>query len=130
MSDTKIVIPQISDERLADLVAHFTPLYNRPQDGDDIWVIEYPEAAKLRTTSYIWAPVKVRQIEEFTVTHTIKTIHGGAFLFKPDIAELLAHVTDEPGVNWGNAFLMRQDTVRHIGEDTDYQVTVDFGTFK
>lgn len=125
---SEIQIPQISDERLADLVARFTPLYNRPQDGDDIWVIEYPETEKLRIMSYIWAPVKVRQIEEFTVTHSIKTVHGGACLFKPDIAELLAHVIDDPSINWGNAFLMRQDTVRPIGDV--YQVTVDFGIFK
>lgn len=130
MTDTTLEIPSISDPRLADLVKHFTPLYCRPQSGPEIWVIEYPEGAALRTMSYIWEPKKIREIREFTVTHSIKTIHGGALLFKPDIAEVLAYVTDDPAINWGNAFLMRQDTARPIGNDTDYQVTVDFGTFK
>lgn len=113
----------ISDERLAELMKRFTPLY-RSKDELDFWKIELPD---LRKVAFTWAPKLVEKVT-FEPIRTEFTSHGCGYygFFKPSIAEVLAHVEDD-GEEWGNAFCIALESVEVFGCGEGHRAVTYFG---
>lgn len=113
---------QISDDRLAQLMERFTPLY-RKSGTNDIHRIEIPD---LRNTAFTWGP-KLLDTVNVTPVRTITTSHSCAYygFFKPSIAEVLAHVKDD-GSDWGDAFFIEMEDVGTYGCGGGHYATTQF----
>lgn len=101
-------IPQISNERLEELVRKIKPVVRMAKvttsrgsrmEGDcegDLYFIEDVDPRKI---AFTWSPKPTRMAEEVNPNpyKTIVTIHGyGApVFFKPSIAEVLAQISEE-----------------------------------
>jgi hypothetical protein len=113
----------ISDERLAELMLRFTPLY-RAEGEQDVWKIEIPD---LRNTAFTWSP-KLTEKVNFEPIRAEFTSHGCGYygFFKPSIAEVLSHVEDN-GNDWGNAFVIAMESVDVYGCGGGHQAVTYFG---
>lgn len=87
--------PQISDAMLDKLAARIRPVCPNGEDGGHLW---YIEPVSLRTTAFTWSPRYTARAEGLGVLTTIRTLHsfGHPVMFKPSIAEVLAHASQFP----------------------------------
>lgn len=97
-------VPEITDERLAELDARFTPLVWR--DGK-LFKIERPD---LRRTAFTWDPKTTEEVTDFQEVRQTTTDHycGYHAFFKPSIAEVLAQVPDDLPEE-ANAYVLQGD---------------------
>jgi hypothetical protein len=86
----KAFVPEISDERLADLSSRIVPLI--PKDGG-FWTIEPKDP---RNTAYTWDPNPTKSVT-FRPVRTVRTDHycGYHAFFKPSVAEVLAQMPED-----------------------------------
>jgi hypothetical protein len=90
--ETKSWIPEISDERLAELSERIKPLV-RNGDGE----LCYIRPVDLRGTAYTWSPKIIEKAGEMNVITDITTYHTYGYygFFKPSIGEVLAQIPAE-----------------------------------
>ena len=84
----KAFVPEISDERLHELLRRFTPLVL--VDGK----LHRIEQVDPRTIAFAWDPVLLDEVVVTTEVSRIRTNHYCAYygFFKPSIAEVLAQI--------------------------------------
>lgn len=121
-------VPEISDERLAELMKHFTPLV---MEGDSLHTFDIPH---LRNTAFTWSPKNMVKVEKrFHIIKTIHTNHGCGYhgFFKPSIAEVLAHVQgDDLTDSYGDHFYIDPGYIDIYKSGSAQRATTHFGVFE
>lgn len=117
----KAFVPEITDERLQELMLRFTPLVKR---GDLLHRIEVPD---LRNVAYTWDPVLLEPTP-FVAMVECKLDHycGYHALFKPSIAEVLAQLPADLPAEC-NAFWTDIEQIDIYQECNGQRATTTFG---
>lgn len=89
--EEKVWIPEISDERLAELVERIKPTCRFNDE------LRYIEPVDPRRVAYMWSPKPAETADDLNPVADIRTYHsyGAPNVFKPSIAEVLAQIPDE-----------------------------------
>jgi hypothetical protein len=89
---TTLTIPEISDERLAELAKRIRPVVRSRSNA-----LAYIEPCDLRRVSFIWDAKITRKASKLVKHATIRTLHTYGYygLFKPSIAEVLAQIPED-----------------------------------
>lgn len=84
-------VPEISDERLAELMKRIRPVVRRKGELREIRI------PNPRTTAFTWDPALLGYADGLTVVARTTTRHlfGAPALFKPSIAEVLAQLPED-----------------------------------
>ena len=87
----KVWIPEISDERLAELVERIKPTCRF--NGE----LRHIEPVDPRRVAYTWDPKPAEVAEGLELLADVRTYHsyGAPNMFKPSIAEVLAQIPEE-----------------------------------
>lgn len=118
-------VPEISNERLDELLAKFSPLIIR--NG------KYFKIAKCdpRRTAFTWDPALLEEVA-FVPSLAVSTDHtcGYHAFFKPSLAEVLAQIPDVVPEE-ANAFCIDLDqTIGIYQSGTGHRATTQFGIAK
>ncbi len=86
---TTLEIPEITDERLAELAARIKPVVRNRSNA-----LAYIKPCDLRNVAFTWSPKITRKAANLVKHATIRTLHRYGYygLFKPSIAEVLAQI--------------------------------------
>lgn len=116
-------VPEITDERLAELNARFRPLVLKDGELHRIAV----KKVKLRNTAFAWSPVLLKEVE-FMPLREVETDHTCAYhaFVKPTIAEVLAQVPDDID-ELANAFYIDFDSVYYYPSGGGHRLKTVFG---
>jgi hypothetical protein len=88
-----VKIPQISNERIAEMLTTIKPMV---YDEGGVVPCTF-DAVDPRAVSFIWSPDGLRPVHGIEPWRQVRTLHtyGSPALFKPSIAEVLAQLTGD-----------------------------------